>query len=116
MQAIFFFISLGDASGQGYSNCMLCCPAIQSPIIIWLSFVAFISGGSVGVAIAECQVGSQKIKKKIRKSSGITKGSAMCTHLLGGCLRGVVVKISVGFLIDRWRVFSLFAPFFFNRH
>lgn len=102
MQAIFFFfISLWNASGQGYSNCVLRCPAIQSPIIIFLGFVAFISGGSVGVAVAECQC-------------GIIKGSVTCVHLLGGCLPGCSGKDYCGFCCD-WQVgfFSPFAFFFF---
>lgn len=66
---------------------MLCCPALQSLIVIWLVFVAFISGGSV-VAITACRC-------------GVAEGSVLCTRSLGGCLPRYVVKTAMGFVTDR---------------
>lgn len=91
----FFSISLWNASGQGYSNGLLFFPVIQSPIIIWLSFVAFISWVSIGATIA------------------IRRGSALCASLSQGCLPKHSAKICCGFC--EWQMgFCPLVAFFLN--
>lgn len=97
LNAGYFFIFLWNASGQGYSNCVLWCPAIQSPIVIWLVFVASLSGGISWSSSCRVSVWLQR--------------ALFCVHVpWKDVCQGVVVKTAVGFVTDR--VFSSFLIFF----
>lgn len=83
-----FLISLWSPSGQGYSNCMLCCPAVQSPIVIWMGFVAFISGGISWSGYCRVTVWCHK-------------GICYVCIYWERVFQGGMVKAAVGFVTDR---------------